>query len=197
MLFPYWSATALFAAPFVNKLAMSDMLSDIPAMVLCKSVILVIDREGMSLSAREEPFVTRPYLSTVTFGYVPAVTPLVARLNDPVPSSLIVPVKPVPALMVVVFFAKVSSMASRVPPSIPARNATTSFHLFMALSLSVLKIVSTLWSLASMPLTVPASAECAPVVVYPSKSLRKARASQEDAERRIALPLVLLAVELS
>ena len=51
-------------------------------------VIFEVAKSGISLAARVDPAVTKPLADTVTFGYVPAVTPLSATDKTPVPETV-------------------------------------------------------------------------------------------------------------
>ena len=74
-------------------------------------VILVVSKLGMSADTNDVPLVTRPSASTVTFVYVPADTPEVAKLitgEDVVPVTVIgdVPDTDVTLLLKVVKFVE-------------------------------------------------------------------------------------------
>lgn len=68
----------------VNALiAVCAVVDPVPplAIDICPVVILLASNEGMSVAARDVPVVTLPFESTVTLGYVPAVTPELDKVN--------------------------------------------------------------------------------------------------------------------
>ena len=65
-------------------------------------MILLIAKDGISDAIKDVPEVTRPYLSTVSFVYVPTETPVSPNESVISLDSVPPPVRPIPALTEVV-----------------------------------------------------------------------------------------------
>ena len=117
-------------------------------------------------------------MSTVTFVYVPAFTPVVASDNVRFADRFPPPVRPVPALIVMVLSAFSARSSARLSLSVrPSRNASSSFHLLIMLSASLpsRKSFSLLPNCVTVLFSVPKScclANVSPntaVMVFPSE----------------------------
>ena len=72
---------------------------------VCRPLILLIDKVGMSVADSPVPEIALPYESTVSFVYVPLATPDAARLSVRSVDRSPPPDRPVPAMTLVAFAA--------------------------------------------------------------------------------------------